>query len=72
MRIKKVLSVEGKHFWAIIECVHCGYSYKGIGHYDEFYIVGVLPGTECPQCGRADVRFIRVSDEDIIDDDEEE
>lgn len=53
MRIKTRLDQIRRDFWAIYECEHCGFEYKGSGYDDANFHHNVIPHMECSKCGRS-------------------
>ena len=52
MKIKEITSQHRRDFYAIYECEHCGYAYKGSGYDDTNFHVNVIPRMKCPKCGK--------------------
>ena len=52
MKIKKIINQHRRDFTAVYECEHCGDEYKGNGYDDANFHQNVIPGMECPKCGK--------------------
>lgn len=52
MHIQKKLSQHRRDFTAVYECEHCGHTFKFSGYDDAYFHNTVIPGWECPECGK--------------------
>ena len=52
MKIKEIIVQDRRDFQAIYECQHCGYEHIAGGYDDRNFHENVIPGMECPKCGK--------------------
>jgi rubrerythrin len=53
MKIKKMLSIHRRDFWADYECEFCGHVESNKRGYDDSYFHNeVIPNMVCPKCGK--------------------
>lgn len=53
MKVKTITSEHHNDFSAIMECEHCGATYKiTTGYHDNFYHTQVIPKMKCRTCGK--------------------
>ena len=52
MKIEKILSQHRRDFSAIFKCDHCGFEKEGSGYDDRHFHEVIVPGLECPVCGK--------------------
>lgn len=52
MKIKKMLSVHRRDFWAEYECEHCGHTHESHGYDDSHFHNNVIPDMKCEKCGK--------------------
>lgn len=52
MRIQKIESQHRRDFYAILECEHCGETYRIPGYDDDHFHRNVIPEIPCRACGK--------------------